>query len=310
MNIRCVGYLTVMMLAVSVPAAAHADELPDWIRSLFMFYADGHISDADLLNAIEYLASTGIITLPDQYQEDAPSDSGDFLVRYDTPTEWQEYEELIMQEQYFEDQASWLNENFMLPHDVHILITAYPYNPECHTPNAFYVPSLKQIEMCYELFEKTYDNFQGWTTYDSPEEAMWNVIDHTFYHELGHALIDVYELPYTGLEENVADQFANYVMIELTPDIGHEILHSVVIDYLVAHEQDGQYDPLQYHDTHQLNKQRAYTIACFVYGSDHEMHHWLYDSEYLPADRAKYCMEEYDHAVRAWEMLLDPHRIE
>lgn len=35
-----------------------------------------------------------------------------------------------------------------------------------------------------------------------------------FYHEVGHALVDVLELPITGKEEDAVDQLSTYVLVE------------------------------------------------------------------------------------------------
>ena len=53
--------LCLALLAASPVVAAHAqdDLLPDWIQSIFVFYAAGQISDAELVAALEYLVSTG-----------------------------------------------------------------------------------------------------------------------------------------------------------------------------------------------------------------------------------------------------------
>ena len=59
--------LTLAAAAAAVGPAAHAQggagsgELPAWIKSIFVFYADGQIGDRELIGALEYLIGAGII---------------------------------------------------------------------------------------------------------------------------------------------------------------------------------------------------------------------------------------------------------
>ena len=125
-------------------------------------------------------------------------DKGDFYLTY-KPTSFQEYEDWLKAEQYFEDQITFLNEVFKLPYDVEIVITDSSYDPDCEYPNAFYYPVEKEIVICYEFISYTYWKFadyfdsaygDNWTT-EQLNYSTINVIDHTFYHEMGHALIAV-----------------------------------------------------------------------------------------------------------------------
>ena len=50
---------------VSEPAVTQesTQKVPDWVRNIFIWYANEQISESDLLNAIEFLANQGIINL-------------------------------------------------------------------------------------------------------------------------------------------------------------------------------------------------------------------------------------------------------
>ena len=37
--------------------------IPDWVRNIFVFYANGEISDQDLLNALQYLIDIKVLTI-------------------------------------------------------------------------------------------------------------------------------------------------------------------------------------------------------------------------------------------------------
>lgn len=66
----------------------------------------------------------------------------------------------------------------------------------CGQENALYFPGEDFILLCYELLQ----NGAGYTRF-------------TAAHELGHALIDQWEIPYTGSQESAADEFAVAVSI-------------------------------------------------------------------------------------------------
>lgn len=61
------GIIMVLAAAAGVggtTGAAHAQEggtIPAWIKSIFEFYVDGQITDAELISALEYLIAQGII---------------------------------------------------------------------------------------------------------------------------------------------------------------------------------------------------------------------------------------------------------
>ena len=128
-------------------------------------------------------------------------DNGDFIVVYLEPyTEYGiKWEQHMQDSGYYEEQAEWLNSVFRLPYDVALVGT------ECGEINAYYDSSQKAIFMCYE-FMSYIDGL-----FDDVSESN-RVIDFVFYHELGHALIDAYELPTTGPEEDAADSFSAYIM--------------------------------------------------------------------------------------------------
>ena len=44
-------------------AATEAKEIPSWVRSIFAFYGAGQLSDGELVEAIKFLVSTGVIAI-------------------------------------------------------------------------------------------------------------------------------------------------------------------------------------------------------------------------------------------------------
>ena len=123
-----------------------------------------------------------------------------------TPFESSSRDWLISTE-YLEIQMDFLNELFSLPYDIEI------FAKECGDANMFYDWELKQIILCYEFIDGAHVDFIEYyetnsdvsVTEDDIAIMTHDVIDFIFYHEVGHALMNIYELPITGLEENIAD---------------------------------------------------------------------------------------------------------
>ena len=102
--------------------------------------------------------------------------------------------------------AQELNEYFVLPHKVQLT------SDECGQVNAFYVPGdadkPSQIVMCTELVERSSGDPEPKPTERTPDFAVFSQLYFMLLHEVGHALIDVLDLPVVGQEEDAVDQLA------------------------------------------------------------------------------------------------------
>ena len=230
-------------------------------------------------------------------------DNGNFVVVYIEPnTDMGNYfEQEIKAWGYFEEQAQWLNSSFRLPYDVVIVLA------ECGVINAFYDPSQKAIFMCYELINDIdalfYQHLNGDPSYIDETNR---VIDFIFYHELGHALIGVYELPTTGPEEDAADSFSSYVMADLTGGTdGQDSIYTAATWFWLEHQRQGISNSALWAE-HSLNMQRYYNISCFSYGSNPSYNQDLVDNGWLPYERAIRCGGEYTQQKNSWNEILQP----
>ena len=302
---------------------AFADSIPDWVRKIFVWYGEGQIGEKDLLNALQYLIDSKIIIVSENTSaqtmidsQPAIKDNGDFYVTYH-PNPNSSYEvsakDWIQGQEYFERQLEYLNSVFRLPHDIEIVTT------ECDEANAYYDPQTKQISICYEFMDSVYTDLSSYydkegteVTEDELGAMSLDVVDFVFYHELGHTMVDIYQLPITGLEEDAVDQFATYFML-LTEDIedyegivSQDILYNVGT-WFYAQSQLG-YEHV-YWDVHSLDIQRFYNISCYAYGENPEYNHDLITDGWLPQERAENCEYEYSVLKNSWERILAPHYI-
>lgn len=195
-----------------------------------------------------------------------------------------------------------LNRDYILPADVRVNFDV------CEEENAYYSPANRRITICYELIVGLEDLFWAEAANERElEAATIGATIHTFYHEVGHAFIDVYRLPITGREEDAVDPLATLATLGGGPAGETAALAGAHAFLLAAEAADADAD-LSFWGEHSLDEQRFYNVICWIYGSNPEKYTWLIDAEWLPEERADLCPEEYELMARGWQTLLAPHR--
>ena len=101
---------------------------------------------------------------------------------------------------------------FRLPEEITIRTA------ECDAVNAYYgrENSKPTVTICYELLQRTLDSLPSATTPAgvSPADAEVGQFLWVALHEVGHAIADIFDLPIFGHEEDAADNFATYIMLQ------------------------------------------------------------------------------------------------
>ena len=127
----------------------------------------------------------------------------------------------------------------------------------------------------------------------------------TFYHELGHAIIDVMQLPVLGREEDAADTLSSLLIDQVWVE---ESASAMVADnanaYILYDAEHGQ-DDQPYWDVHGLDLQRYYNLICLFYGANPDARADLAKEFELPEYRAQGCTEEFEQAEASWGAMLD-----
>lgn len=191
----------------------------------------------------------------------------------------------------YETVANDLNQTISLPQDISIEFL------ECGSEDAYY--DGRNIGICYELIQRYVDRFGNES--ESLEEAALHAGLFTLFHEMGHALIDQWQLPVTGREEDAVDEFAAIMLLEANQ--GAAALSGA--RQFAADAQD--WEPLPYWDDHGLDMQRFYNVSCYVYGSDPGAWTNLVGDTWLPQERAEHCPADYGQKSYAWRKLLKPY---
>lgn len=124
-----------------------------------------------------------------------------------------------------------------------------------------------------------------------------------FYHEFGHALIDVLGLPVFGQEEDAAD-VASILMINAfyEEEAAVDLAYDAAFGFLGEAEVVGD---VAYWDVHGPDEQRFYNTVCLFYGANPEARGDFAEDMGLPEYRAETCPEEFDLAYDSWGLAFD-----
>lgn len=126
-----------------------------------------------------------------------------------------------------------------------------------------------------------------------------------FYHELGHALIDIEGLPIFGQEEDAADVASIFLIDALFEEkAAQDMAWHAALGFWAEAEAYGQ-DDIAWWDTHGPDAQRFYNTVCLFYGADPDARAEFARDLDLPEDRAETCPEEFDQANHSWGAVLD-----
>lgn len=247
-------------------------------------------------------------------------------VRYDVPTDPSlvPYQKFVQSNKILEEFADMINANFRMPSD--LTVTAI----QCGKINAFYSPQAKAIQLCYEFvrhFNNLHINDQRDETgkYDNAEvtQALIGSIRFVMYHEVGHALVGILDLPITGREEDAVDQLATVVLLSSGDDDDADAVFDGAYTHLLADDlreaNNAKMSPEQMKwleanpieaDEHSLDKQRYFNTVCLAYGSDPKAFSDLVTDGLLPKARADRCPWEWKQISRSWQRLLAPFAIQ
>jgi len=180
---------------------------------------------------------------------------------------------------------------------------------ECGEANLYWSPQDKQVILCYEGMAHVLDQFAQLGVPD-PEKSAYDTETLGFYHEAGHMVIDVFDLPAIGREEDDADQMSVYLM--LRPDADGKVdpaevqaLDNAIQSFAADADTQG-FDDAVFADTHSPTKTRLYNLECWAYGADAGYGEQLVADGVLPEDRAEGCVDEYRKLRSAWDRLLAP----
>ena len=164
------------------------------------------------------------------------------------------------------------------------------------------------VTVCYEYIDEQLKNAPKETTSAGVTRA-YAIIGPTvevFLHEVGHAVFDYLKVPLFGREEDAADQFAAYLLLQFAKDDARRLIAGVAYAYHTeASVPSTKKNPFA--DEHGLPAQRFYNVLCTAYGADPKLFADLVANKYLPEERAEGCEGEYEQIKRAMTKLIWPY---
>lgn len=127
---------------------------------------------------------------------------------------------------------------------------------DCGTENAFFDPSDGSITVCWELFLALLNYNPTYTD---------NMLAFIFAHELGHALVDQYDLPIIGSPEDVADVIGVVLALDDTSSTAErvEVARGIILtgDWMNTTTVD-------YYDAHTTGPARLANLVCWAVGAE------------------------------------------
>jgi hypothetical protein len=170
------------------------------------------------------------------------------------------------------------------------------------------------LSICYEYLQEVWQTMPKETTAAgiTPEDAVVGQLFFALAHEFGHATFDIFDIPVFGREEDAADQFATYIMLQFGEDRAHKLILGAAFSYRAfiknyKEKPNVSLPLLAFSSDHGSPEQRFYNLLCLAYGYDDKIFADVVGNEYLPQTRAKKCRYEYVVLRYAFRQLIVPH---
>ena len=182
--------------------------------------------------------------------------------------------------------------------------------------NAFFdrTGGQRSIRMCYEFLQVMMQDLPNETAAEGTtrNDELIGQLSLVLLHEAGHAIYDIFEVPILGSQEDAADQFASYVMLQFGGERAYRLIRGAAYSFkpIVAKLKDKPDVTLPltaFSSDHSRPEQRFFNLACSAYGYDAKLFASLVDDEWLPEKRAKRCKAEYADLTFAMRRLVGPY---
>ena len=185
---------------------------------------------------------------------------------------------------------------------------------ECKEVNSWYRREnfKPTVTICYEFLKRILESLPNENNPDgvTPADAAVGQFFWVTLHEVGHATFDILGVPIFGNEEDAADNFATYIMLQFGEGQAHRLIAGAAWAWR-AYLGDYKKNPVvplrlsAFGSDHGLPQERFYNLVCLAFGADRVGFADL--ANYLPPTRAPGCQFEYRTLVRAFEKEITPH---
>jgi hypothetical protein len=164
---------------------------------------------------------------------------------------------------------------------------------------------------CYEYVELIQRHSPKVATPGGVQRAdaiVGSVLD-TILHEAGHGVIEMLDIPVLGREEDAADFFSVYLMLQFPPADAKRLIEGVAFTMGSEGRKDleTKMRPPMFAGPHGMNAQRHFNVLCLAYGADPALFGHAVPAG-LPQWRAQQsCGDEWSLLRRAFTKAILPH---
>lgn len=141
------------------------------------------------------------------------------------------------------------------------------------------------------------------------DDAIFGAVIDTLLHEAGHAVFDMLKIPILGREEDAADFFSAYFLLQFPSEDARRLIQGAA--FMSASEAKATLEaPPELKalaNEHALPAQRHYNLVCMAYGSDPNTFSNVVLRGQLPKERASGCADEYATLQHGFKTLILPY---
>ena len=166
------------------------------------------------------------------------------------------------------------------------------------------------VSVCYEYLAEIVQSMPKETTSDgvTPADAVMGQFFYVYAHELGHAMFDILSIPIFGDEEDAADHFAGYLMLQFGKEQAQGLIKGAAYSYKKYLQSPEVTAPLvAFSDIHAAPAQRFFNLICLAYGAEPVLFAEVVDRNLLPKARAVNCGREHRQVAFAFQQGIRPH---
>ena len=185
----------------------------------------------------------------------------------------------------------------------------------CGVSNAWYqrVGKVPTVSICYEYLQEIWDSMPEETKAvlgESMKDAICGQLFFAVAHELGHAMFDIFDVPVFGRQEDAADQFATYIMLQFGGEQALQLINGAAYGYH-AYIKDLSTKPqvtlplAALSSDHGTPEERYFNLICAAYGYDQRL--FSLEMHKIPPSRAQKCRDEYEDIKYAMHTVFWSH---
>ena len=127
----------------------------------------------------------------------------------------------------------------------------------------------------------------------------------TFYHELGHAFVDILEIPVLGREEDAVDALSTLLIDYLwEPEDAEILIAEVAYGYALSIEHTDDLPEAAWWADHSLDMQRLAGVVCQFYGAEPETRLDLALDLGMPPEMEDHCIQTAEQVTASWSVFL------